>query len=684
MAILRGTEIGHAYGAVDLFWGVSIAVPRRARIGLVGPNGCGKTTLLLILAKRLTPSRGRVAVAKGVRIGYLPQQAPSATEEGEKTLYDSMLEAVAPLPQQEMALEALAAALGHEPQDRATLERYGHLQAAFEQAGGYEYRTRIRQVLAGLGFEQTTYSQPVRQLSGGQRTRAMLASLLLAQPDLLMLDEPTNQLDLEAIEWLEGFLSGYAGAVILVSHDRTFLDRVVDTIWELGSHGIEAYRGNYSAYSQCRDERWARRRKQYDAFVSRSQEELDLIRRNIAAQNTGMAVGRLTRLGRQVDAVLAAGFSVLDEIERSGWARATAGLAISKPARRVEELASRLAQIPAPRSPEPPFHLALAPHRRGGDWVVRAKDLAVGFTGRPLLTAPALEVRRGERVAILGGNGSGKTTLLRTLLGELPPLAGTVRLGANLDIGYLPQSPELDDAGTVLEVVTDLVAGNRMQAMSYLARFRFAGDVLHRPVTSLSGGERTRLALARLSLCRPNCLFLDEPTHHLDLPSQEALQAVLERFTGAILLVSHDRYLVDRLATQVWEIDAGRLEVFAGRYREYVAARRSPPASNDACRDAVAGKTVKLARSRAGGLSKNQLQRLELRRAELEARIAELEQAAETTARQLQRASESGQFTEIERLSRDYEALRAQVEAAYDDWAATSALIDERPGAAAS
>ncbi len=677
MAILRAVNVGKSFGASDLFSGVTVAIPRRARIGLVGPNGCGKTTLLQILAGLLKPDAGRVQVAKGVRIGTLPQEAAAAFAGREATLGEVMLESVAPLREQEAALEELAASLSREPGLSETLERYGRLQEAFERAGGYTYGARIRHVLLGLGFPPSAIDQPIEQLSGGQKTRALLAGLLLEQPDLLMLDEPTNHLEVEAVEWLEGYLSAHPSALLLVSHDRTFLDRVVDTIWELSPRGVELYRGNYTAYLAAREERWRRRRYQYEAFLSRSQKELEFIRRTMAAQNTGVAIGRLARLSREVDAVLLAGLAVLDEIDRVGWAQATAGLALRQRTRQVDEVASRLAQVPAPRPPPTPFRISLQPQRRGGDWVLRAQDLTVGYPDCPLLTVPELAVQHGERIAILGGNGTGKTTLLRTLLGELAPLGGHVRLGANLDIGYLPQiSGTAGGAGTVLEAVLEWLGGDRQRAMGYLAEFRFGGDMVNQPLASLSGGERTRLALARLALGRPNCLFLDEPTNHLDLPSQEVLQAALASFCGTIVMVSHDRYLVDHLATRLWVIEAGRLEVLASGDRRSSNLRawrpsRSAPAGGSPSQ----GKTP-LAAADGQVLSKNERYRLRVRCTQLETRIAQLEAEANHLAAELQAASECGNLSEVDRLSRAYGALTAEIDAAYQEWAETAAVIE--------
>jgi len=539
---MKVTNLAKSYGAHDVFEGVSIAVSHQARIALVGPNGIGKTTLLRLLAGLEKPDQGQVQSARGLRIGYLPQEvsfsrSPMSTIG--HTLWESCLEAFADLLAQEAELTRLEEAMADPRRADRAMARYGPLQEAFERAAGYTYPTRIRRVLNGLGFSPDEYNQPLEQLSGGERTRALLARLLLEDPDLLILDEPTNHLDIAAVEWLEGWLRERPGAEVVVSHDRYLLDRIVDTVWELSPKRIETYRGNYSAYVQQRAERRRYHGAHYRAQQDHIRREQEYIRRNIAGQNARQAQGRRKRLERLM--------------REQALARPEVDRTVQIDFGRVD---------------------------RSGDRVLETRELVIGYpdSDEPLFEIPDLMLTRGECVALIGPNGAGKTTLLKTLLGEVQPWAGEVRLGASLQVGYFAQAHE----GLVPEhtVLDEILAVNpklkRSQARNLLARFLFTGDTVDRPVGVLSGGERGRVALAKLALEGANFLLLDEPTNHLDIPSQEVLEAALGTFPGTILLVSHDRYLIDALATQVWVItpEARALEVFVGGYNAYLEARQ--------------------------------------------------------------------------------------------------------------
>ena len=542
MSLITATNLAKSYGAHDVFEGVSAAVPHQARIALVGPNGIGKTTLLRLLAGLEKPDQGQLQRARALRIGYLPQEVSfsrSTKSAIRQTLWESCLEAFADVLAQEAELTRLEKAMADPRRADKAIERYGPLQEAFELAAGYTYPTRIRRVLNGLGFSPDEYSRPLEQLSGGERTRALLARLLLENPDLLILDEPTNHLDITAVEWLEGWLREWPGAKVVVSHDRYLLDRIVDTVWELSPKGVETYRGNYSAYVQQRADRHQYHGARYKAQQAHIRHEQEYIRRNIAGQNTRQAQGRRKRLER----LLREEAIARPEVERT--VRIDFG--------RID---------------------------RSGDRVLETSELVIGYpdSNQPLFEVPDLVLIRGECVALIGPNGAGKTTFLKTLLGEVQPWAGEVRLGASLQVGYFAQAHE----GLVPErtVLDEILAVNpklkRSQARNLLARFLFTGDTVDRPVEVLSGGERGRVALAKLALEGANFLLLDEPTNHLDIPSQEVLEEALETFPGTILLVSHDRYLIDALATQVWVItpEARALEVFVGGFEIYLIARQ--------------------------------------------------------------------------------------------------------------
>jgi ATP-binding cassette subfamily F protein 3 len=480
------------------------------------------------------------------------------------------------LREKEAELQQLEQELSTQKHTEQVLDKYGRLQAEFDLQGGYTYTQRIQQVLSGLGFRANEYQSPISRLSGGERTRALLARLLLSEPDLLILDEPTNHLDIEAVEWLEGSLKQWGGATLIVSHDRYFLDQVVDTIWEMTRSGFEIYHGNYSAYVMQRSERWERRREVYEAEKERLEKDLDYIKRNISGQNVTQARGRLRRLTRQIQAIEQVG---LEAALGKKWSELSMQVDTTSSMLSPEEAERRISALREPSNKPPQLHLRLHSDQRSGDIVLRTHDLQIGYQQNPLFYAGDLELRRLQCTALIGPNGAGKTTFLKTILEKVPPLAGEVELGASLKVGYFAQAHEELQAERTLIQEIDAVAPQMLVAeiRDYLARFLFTGEDVYKRVEVLSGGERGRLALAKLALMGANFLLLDEPTNHLDIPSQEILQEVLDEFEGTILLVSHDRYLIDALATQIWEIDEekGVLRVFKGSYSEYAQQKEN-------------------------------------------------------------------------------------------------------------
>jgi ATP-binding cassette subfamily F protein 3 len=660
MAIITTSNLGQSFGAFDVFGNISVSVPNDGKIGLVGPNGIGKTSLLLILAGHVEPSTGDVYRARGKRIGYLPQESAQAFAGVTHSVSDEMMMVFDDLRSQETRLREMEDEMSNGKVSSDLLEQYGSLLEKFELAGGYDYEQRVRQVLHGLGFDKQARNMEMGHLSGGQKTRALLARLLLLKPDLLILDEPTNHLDVEAIEWLEGMLKGWDGAILVVSHDRYFLDTVINTVWEMGNNIIEIYRGNYSAYVLQRQERWERREEEFNAFKERMAKELDFVRRFIAGQNTQMAKGKLKRLGRQIRAVEIHGIEALNSTK---WSR----LGVTSVDWDVATATQHFRELRSPSSRPPRLGLDLKAGRRSGQIILRATELTVGFPEKTLFSTENLELHRLECAALLGPNGTGKTTFLRTIQGEIEPLSGEVKLGASLEIGYFAQAHEqLNPDNSVLD---ELMRHHPMlisEARSFLGRYLFGGDDAFKLVKTLSGGERGRLALALLALEGANFLLLDEPTNHLDITAQELLQEVLEHFQGTILLVTHDRYLVDRLATQIWHLEDGRLRVFRGSYARYVVDRERRLEKSKERDTQVA--TGKRRQTRTAKRSKNQVARQAARLAQLEVAIADQEARLQTLNFQLQEASEAEAFDNLRSISIEYSAAQSHLEELMMEW----------------
>ena len=667
MSILSAQDLSLAHGAFDVFTGLSLAVPNDARIGLVGPNGIGKTSLLRIIAGVSPPTVGSVHLARGRRIGYLRQEAQEVFAGRGHSVYDDMLDVFAGLRAQAADLAAMEARMAAGDHSDELLAQYGAAQHAFEEAGGYTYEVRIKRVLDGLGFGEAQWGMSIATLSGGQKTRVLLARLLLEAPDLLILDEPTNHLDVQAIEWLENTLRVWPGALLIVSHDRYFLDRVVDHVWEMGRTTLDVYRGNYSAYVQQRLERWERNQQLFETEKARLDEELALIRRYIGWRRFDEARGKLKRLSRDLYAIERFGFFGALGKTSIELGPGTAHLLS------VDEAHQRLKEIKTPVVRPPVLTMHLKAARRSGDLVLRTRDLRVGYPSKSLFQADDIMLQRGDCAALIGPNGAGKTTFLRTVLGELDPLAGEVRLGAGLKVGYFAQAHDgLHAENTVLDELMLHKKGITVaEARDYLAQYLFRGEDVFKQVEMLSGGERGRLALAILALDGANFLLLDEPTNHLDIPAQEVLQEGLDRFGGTLLLVSHDRYLVDRLATRIWDLRDGRLHVFDGTYQEYLAAREQEAARASAAQSAETGRR---GRSTAGSPSSNgvkggrtqDLVRLEQEIAQVESFLAECE-------RQLQEESIAQRHEEVGRIGAEYAATQAQLDALLEEWAAMAA-----------
>ncbi|MBW8012933.1 MAG: ABC-F family ATP-binding cassette domain-containing protein [Chloroflexi bacterium] len=658
MSLINVSKLGKSYGPEDIFADISFSIPEKGRIAIVGPNGVGKTSLLRILAGEEAASSGSVQRANRLEIGYLPQEAGF---DAQHTLWEECLDALVSLRNQEEELASLEAKLSATPNDKDVLARYGKLQEAFELGGGYTYESTIKQTLTGLGFTEIDYDLRLSQLSGGQRTRALLARLLLSKPDLLLLDEPTNHLDIPAVEWLESYLRDWEGTSLIVSHDRYFLDKVVNNIWEMRPNGFELFRGNYSAYLLQRQERWEERQQHVKTERERLAKELDYIRKNIAGQRTNQAKGKLSRLSRQIAAIEKHGFQ---SIRGKKWGEFGSR---GRPMR-VEEAARRLKALSSPTNRPLNLGLNMKAPERSGNIILRANNLELGYPQKSLFTIEKIELRRLEFAALTGPNGSGKTTFLKAILEQHTPLAGELTLGASLNIGYFAQAHEdLDPKLTLIEEI-EKVAPNMLLAeiRSYLGGFLFSGDDQYKQVTMLSGGERGRLALAKLALSDANFLLLDEPTNHLDIPSQEVLQKVLAEFNGTILMVSHDRYLIDALATQVWAIDpeSKSMQVYGGNYSAYRTALDAELEKNGSI-EKVGPEAQKV---RAKKVSKHERKRRQSRINTLEVQIAELEKKLAILGKKLE--NPPSEPSKVQRLGEQYGHIQGQLEGIMQEWEA--------------
>ncbi|KAA0278641.1 MAG: ABC transporter ATP-binding protein [Chloroflexi bacterium] len=662
MSLISTSNLTKSYGATDIFTNLTLSIAKGSRLGIVGPNGVGKTTLLRILAGEDEASTGTVTRSRGVRSGYLPQEADFKME---GTLWEACHSVFGDLIKGQNELHRLEELMAT---NSDVIEQYGKLQEDFERRGGYTFETRIKQVLTGLGFDASDYDLSLDHLSGGQRTRAFLARLLLSDPDVLLLDEPTNHLDIRAVEWLEGYLNQWEGAAVIVSHDRYFLDKVSNVILEMLPGAYETYHGNYTAYLKQREERIARRQEVFEGEKEKLLKEVEYIKKNISGQNTLQAKGKLKRLSRIVQAVEQIGF---EAALNQKWSETAEEVTVTTSYFGVEEAERRVRALRSPVRTLPHLHLRLGSEKRSGDLVIRTKDLQVGFPDKFLFKSPDIELRRQDCAALIGPNGAGKSTFLKTILGQLEPLSGEVILGASLHIGYFAQAHEgLDPEKTLLQEI-DSVMPNWLpgQIRDYLGKYLFSGDDVYKKISMLSGGERGRLALAKLALQDTNLLLLDEPTNHLDIPSQEVLESVLEDYTGTILLISHDRYLVDALATQVWEIDPDERELtaFKGTYSQLRAEReqREYEAFMKANRSKVEGQKLKVESRKSKADAKEERRRV-AQLQELENRIAELESTLANLGAQLE--SPMVKPDEVAKIGREYERVQKDMDAKLAEW----------------
>jgi ATP-binding cassette, subfamily F, member 3 len=635
------SHIRKSFGSRTVFQDVSFQLNTGEKVGLVGRNGTGKTTLMRMITGDLEPDDGHLARVPQVRMGFMEQMT---RVEPERTVFESAVSVFAHIEALGRQIEDLEGEIEAKSQQsqhsdiNALLDRYGQLQTRWEMEGGYSYETKTKSVLFGLGFQEKDLEKNASLLSGGELNRLNLARLLLSDPNLLLLDEPTNHLDISAVQWLERFLKDYPHAFLLISHDRYFLDATVSKILEISDGKIEEYPGNYSTYLSERDRRWQLRQKAYEEqqeLISRTEE---FIRRNLAGQKTKQAKSRRKMLEK------------LERIEAASAGRA--------PARFRFDLASP-----------------------SGDLVLKLTNVAIGYDGKLLANSLSFSVYRGRNVGIIGPNGSGKSTLLKTLLGMQKPLKGEIQIGQKVQMAYYDQQlSTLNPQLNVLEemrTISPLATNETLRG--YLARFLFFGDDVFSLIASLSGGEKSRLALAKLIFGKSNTLMLDEPTNHLDIPSCEALEAALQDFPGTVIMVSHDRYLLNKLADQTLFLNGnGNFTAFDGTYEEFENARaksiEAPPLTEAPLRKPAP--VVDRLEPSGQKLSKNELFKVKNRCEFLEQEIQRVESLIESTASQLSDPQLVKDFAQCKELSNRHEDLSAQLRQLYLEWEGSLKQLD--------
>ena len=526
LAVLH--KVARSFAGEEVFSDISMQIKSGEKIALVGRNGIGKTTLFRILLGDLSPDRGEVTRSRGLRIGYLPQEVDL---DKSWTLFDEVVDAFSHLLEMSERIEELEHQIAAGDADKATMTEYGHLQEQFEREGGFTYQSRMDDVLQGLGFLEEEYHKPLSLFSGGEKSRVYLAKLLLLKPDILLLDEPTNHLDIASTEWLESYLNELDAAVVIVSHDRVFLNRTTGRTCELKSDGIDDYAGNFDFYTRERKARQEQQAKLYQRQTEEIDRIKDFIQRNIAGQKTKLAQSRRRML-------------------------------------------SKMKRLAPPDKNDRAAALRIQSSGRSHLKMLEVKGLSKSFTGREIFSDVSFEILRGEKVGLIGPNGSGKSTLVKIITGELEPNSGEVKVGGNVTPAYFDQDLSiLNNDDTVLDSVwEEKPQAEAGELRSYLGRYLFSGDDVFKSVSALSGGEKSRLALAKILLLPANFLLLDEPTNHLDIPSCERLEEALLEYDGATLIISHDRYFLDKTVTKILALENGTLRVSTGNYSEYAEA----------------------------------------------------------------------------------------------------------------
>lgn len=634
MIVLSGNDISVSFGGETLFHDVNFRLEENGRAGLVGVNGCGKTTLMHVINGRQEAETGGISKAAGIKLGCMEQYV---IRDDNITLYDEVLEIFRPLIDAENELADIAVAIDTGDHSEQTLSRQMQLQERFEREGGLTYKSMTCSALVGLGFSEDDFNKPIRVMSGGQKSKAQLAKLLLSGSNILLLDEPTNHLDITACEWLEKFLTEYKGAYIVISHDRYFLDKVTDTTFEMENRTLREYKGNYTRYLELKAEARETQQRVYDRTVK----EINRIEGIVEQQK---------RWGQEHNFITAA--------------------SKQKQADRLKEALEKPEDLPEA------IKFTFRAKEGGANDVLIAKGLSKSFDGTAVFTNAELDIKKNTTTFILGENGCGKTTLLKILTGEYQADSGEYKFGDNIQFGYYDQAQtDLDPSKTVIDEVWDRYPGmTQTQVRSALAQFLFKGDDVFKNVGKLSGGEKARVSLLKLMLSKANMLLLDEPTNHLDIHSREALENALASYGGTLLIVSHDRYLINKLADRiVWLGKTGTVNI-DGNYDRYIELKEAKAQSEQAVQ-------VKTAEGKKNDYKERKERESTLRK--LSGALKRCEQAIDEiglkTAELAQQMSQPEIATDYEKtsaLAQEIEALKEKEEALTAEWMELSEQIE--------
>lgn len=635
MIILQANKIERSFAGEVLFDNISLQVDERDRIALVGKNGAGKSTLLKILVGEEEPTSGEINKKRDLSLSYLAQDSRF---ESSNTIYDEMLHVFDDLRKTEKTLRQMELAMGEKT--GADLEKlmqdYDRLSEEFRQAGGFTYEADIRAILNGFKFDESMWQMKIEELSGGQNTRLALAKMLLEKPNLLVLDEPTNHLDIETIAWLENYLVNYSGALLIVSHDRYFLDKVATITLDLTRHSLDRYVGNYSSFVEQKEQKLLTEAKNYEKQQKEIAALEDFVNRNLVRAST------------------------------------------TKRAQSRRKQLEKMERLDKPEAGTKSAHMTFHSDKTSGNVVLTVEEAAVGYDNQILSEPINLDIRKMNAVAIVGPNGIGKSTLIKSIVGQIPFIKGEARFGANVEVGYYDQTQsKLTPHNSVLdELWNDFKLTPEVEIRNRLGAFLFSGDDVKKTVGMLSGGERARLLLAKLSMENNNFLILDEPTNHLDIDSKEVLENALIDFDGTLLFVSHDRYFINRVATQVLELSEEGSTLYLGDYDYYLEKKAELEALAAAQAEAVPVSSTEEGTSNDYHLQKQnqkELRKITRRIEQLEAEMEELDQKIQEISETMHSTNDAADLVQ---LQSELDQLTVQQEAVMEEWAELSEQVE--------